>query len=116
MTDLAGSSAILLVLWGTIVGLDLVSVPQAMLARPVVAGAVAGAERRQQDAVAEIPGGDDQLIVDPAQVRQVIGGAGPRTGAHLQQRGLLDAGHQRHGVAEEVVDAAEARLRLVVLP
>ncbi|HEU4525265.1 MAG TPA: PTS sugar transporter subunit IIC, partial [Gemmatimonadales bacterium] len=42
MTDLSGSSAILLVLWGTIVGLDLVSVPQAMLARPVVTGAVAG--------------------------------------------------------------------------
>jgi len=42
MTDLSGSSAILLILWGTIVGLDLVSVPQAMLARPVVVGAVAG--------------------------------------------------------------------------
>ncbi|HWB42624.1 MAG TPA: PTS sugar transporter subunit IIC [Gemmatimonadales bacterium] len=42
MTDLSPASAILLVLWGTVVGLDLVSVPQAMLARPVVAGAVAG--------------------------------------------------------------------------
>lgn len=42
MTDLSASSAILLVLWGTVVGLDLVSVPQAMLARPIVAGAVAG--------------------------------------------------------------------------
>jgi mannose/fructose/N-acetylgalactosamine-specific phosphotransferase system component IIC len=42
MTDLSPASAVLLVLWGTIVGLDLVSVPQAMLARPVVAGAVAG--------------------------------------------------------------------------
>jgi mannose/fructose/N-acetylgalactosamine-specific phosphotransferase system component IIC len=42
MTDLSGSSAILLILWGTIVGLDLVSLPQAMLARPVVVGAVAG--------------------------------------------------------------------------
>ena len=42
MTDLSGSSAILLIIWGTIVGLDLVSVPQAMLARPVVVGAVAG--------------------------------------------------------------------------
>jgi PTS system mannose-specific IIC component len=31
-----------LVLWGTLVGLDLVSVAQAMIARPVVAGAVAG--------------------------------------------------------------------------
>lgn len=28
--------------WGTVVGLDLVSVPQAMLSRPLVAGAVAG--------------------------------------------------------------------------
>jgi PTS system mannose-specific IIC component len=42
MTDLAPSGAILLVIWGTLVGLDLVSVPQAMIARPVVAGAVAG--------------------------------------------------------------------------
>ena len=32
-----------LLLWGTLVGLDLVSVPQAMISRPVVAGAVAGA-------------------------------------------------------------------------
>jgi mannose/fructose/N-acetylgalactosamine-specific phosphotransferase system component IIC len=42
MTDLSPASAVLLVLWGTVVGLDLVSVPQAMLARPVVAGTVAG--------------------------------------------------------------------------
>jgi PTS system mannose-specific IIC component len=42
MTDFSPATAILLVLWGTVVGLDLVSVPQAMLARPVVAGAVAG--------------------------------------------------------------------------
>jgi hypothetical protein len=32
-----------LLLWGTLVGLDLVSVPQAMISRPVVAGTVAGA-------------------------------------------------------------------------
>jgi mannose/fructose/N-acetylgalactosamine-specific phosphotransferase system component IIC len=42
MTDLTPASALLLVIWGTIVGLDLVSVPQAMVARPVVAGTVAG--------------------------------------------------------------------------
>ena len=33
----------LLLGWGTLVGLDLVSVPQVMIARPLVAGAVAGA-------------------------------------------------------------------------
>ena len=32
----------LLLLWGTVVGLDLVSVPQMMIARPLVAGTVAG--------------------------------------------------------------------------
>lgn len=37
MTDLA-----LLVVWGTLVGLDLVTIPQAMIARPFVAGTVAG--------------------------------------------------------------------------
>ena len=42
MTDLAPSGALLLVIWGTLVGLDLVSVPQAMVARPVIAGSVAG--------------------------------------------------------------------------
>jgi PTS system mannose-specific IIC component len=31
-----------LLLWGTLVGLDLVSLPQVMIARPIVAGAVAG--------------------------------------------------------------------------
>jgi PTS system mannose-specific IIC component len=33
----------LLLAWGTLVGLDLVSVPQAMISRPLVAGTVAGA-------------------------------------------------------------------------
>lgn len=33
---------LLLLAWGTLVGLDLVSVPQMMIARPLVAGAVAG--------------------------------------------------------------------------
>jgi PTS system mannose-specific IIC component len=42
MTDLSATSALLLVVWGTLVGLDLVSVPQAMIARPVIAGTVAG--------------------------------------------------------------------------
>jgi mannose/fructose/N-acetylgalactosamine-specific phosphotransferase system component IIC len=42
MTGLPASAAVLLVLWGTVVALDLVSVPQAMLSRPLVAGAVAG--------------------------------------------------------------------------
>ena len=34
---------LLLLAWGTLVGMDLVSVPQMMIARPLVAGAVAGA-------------------------------------------------------------------------
>jgi mannose/fructose/N-acetylgalactosamine-specific phosphotransferase system component IIC len=42
MIDFSLSSAILMVIWGTVVGLDLVSVPQAMLSRPVVVGLVAG--------------------------------------------------------------------------
>jgi len=35
-------TALALVIWGTLVGLDLVSVPQMMIARPLVAGAGAG--------------------------------------------------------------------------
>ena len=34
---------LILLAWGTLVGLDLVSVPQMMIARPLVAGAIAGA-------------------------------------------------------------------------
>src|SRR2546430_6817042 len=34
---------LLLLAWGTLVGLDLVSVPQMMIARPLVAGSIAGA-------------------------------------------------------------------------
>ncbi|MFQ6045067.1 MAG: PTS sugar transporter subunit IIC [Gemmatimonadales bacterium] len=36
-------TTVLLLLWGTVVGLDLVTVPQVMIARPLVAGTVAGA-------------------------------------------------------------------------
>ena len=42
MSELTLLTALLLVGWGTLVALDLVSVPQAMIARPLVAGAVAG--------------------------------------------------------------------------
>jgi mannose/fructose/N-acetylgalactosamine-specific phosphotransferase system component IIC len=42
MTELPLHAAALLVLWGALVGLDLVSVPQAMFSRPLVAGTVAG--------------------------------------------------------------------------
>jgi mannose/fructose/N-acetylgalactosamine-specific phosphotransferase system component IIC len=42
MSELPLHATLLLIAWGTVVALDLVSVPQAMIARPVVAGAVAG--------------------------------------------------------------------------
>jgi PTS system mannose-specific IIC component len=42
MTEFPPEALILLLVWGTLVGLDLVSVPQAMIARPLVAGTVAG--------------------------------------------------------------------------
>lgn len=42
MTDLAPHLFVTLLLWGTLVGLDLVSLPQAMISRPLVAGTVAG--------------------------------------------------------------------------
>jgi PTS system mannose-specific IIC component len=43
MTGVSALRELALLAWGTVVGLDLVSGPQAMLARPVVAGTVAGA-------------------------------------------------------------------------
>lgn len=42
MMELSPFTLTALLLWGTIVGLDLVSVPQAMISRPLVAGTVAG--------------------------------------------------------------------------
>ncbi|HYF39452.1 MAG TPA: PTS sugar transporter subunit IIC [Gemmatimonadales bacterium] len=43
MIEFTPGVVIPLLLWGTLVGLDLVSVPQAMISRPLVAGTVAGA-------------------------------------------------------------------------
>ena len=42
MTELSAGQALLLIAWGVVVALDLVSVPQALLSRPLVAGCVAG--------------------------------------------------------------------------
>jgi mannose/fructose/N-acetylgalactosamine-specific phosphotransferase system component IIC len=42
VTAIAPEAVLLLVVWGTVVALDLVSVPQAMISRPLVAGTVAG--------------------------------------------------------------------------
>jgi mannose/fructose/N-acetylgalactosamine-specific phosphotransferase system component IIC len=42
MTELSPHVLIPILVWGTLVGLDLVSVPQAMISRPLVAGTVAG--------------------------------------------------------------------------
>src|SRR5437899_1263805 len=41
--NLPAEVLIVLVVWGTLVGLDLVSLPQMMIARPLVAGTIAGA-------------------------------------------------------------------------
>ena len=43
MSEFSPEIVVPLLLWGTLVGLDLVSVPQAMISRPLVAGTVAGA-------------------------------------------------------------------------
>lgn len=42
MSEVPVQAVLLLLVWGTVVGLDLVSVPQAMISRPLVAGTVAG--------------------------------------------------------------------------
>lgn len=42
MSEVSPQVVLSLLAWGTLVGLDLVSVPQAMLSRPLVAGSVAG--------------------------------------------------------------------------
>src|ERR671926_520911 len=40
--ELAPHTVVLILLWGSLVALDLVSLPQAMISRPLVAGAIAG--------------------------------------------------------------------------
>jgi len=42
MSEFSPHVVLTLLVWGTLVGLDLVSVPQAMISRPLVAGTVAG--------------------------------------------------------------------------
>jgi mannose/fructose/N-acetylgalactosamine-specific phosphotransferase system component IIC len=42
VSDFSPHIVVPLLIWGSLVGLDLVSVPQAMISRPLVAGAVAG--------------------------------------------------------------------------
>jgi mannose/fructose/N-acetylgalactosamine-specific phosphotransferase system component IIC len=42
MTEFSAQIVLSLLVWGMLVGLDLVSVPQAMISRPLVAGSVAG--------------------------------------------------------------------------
>ena len=42
MIDIPVEGAVALLCWGTLVGLDLVSLPQIMISRPIVVGAVAG--------------------------------------------------------------------------
>ena len=42
MSEFSPHVVLTLLVWGTLVGLDLVSVPQAMISRPLVAGSVAG--------------------------------------------------------------------------
>jgi PTS system mannose-specific IIC component len=42
VSDFSPPVVVPLLIWGSLVGLDLVSVPQAMISRPLVAGAVAG--------------------------------------------------------------------------
>jgi PTS system mannose-specific IIC component len=42
MTEFSPDVVVPLLVWGSLVGLDLVSVPQAMISRPLVAGTVAG--------------------------------------------------------------------------
>jgi PTS system mannose-specific IIC component len=42
MTELTLTQLLLLLVWGTLVAVDLVSVPQALISRPLVAGCVAG--------------------------------------------------------------------------
>ena len=42
MNEISAQVVLSLLVWGTLVGLDLVSVPQAMISRPLVAGTVAG--------------------------------------------------------------------------
>src|SRR2546429_136733 len=48
---------IALLVWGTLVGVDLVSLPQMMIARPLVAGTVAGA------ILGDIPPGPSPAVV-----------------------------------------------------
>ena len=75
MSALAPTAVLLLLVWGTLVALDLVSVPQAMLSRPLVAGTVAGWLAGDVDTIAALH------RADPAVVHRInLGGIHHRPG------------------------------------
>ncbi len=66
-----------------------------------------GRQRRQQDAVAVVAGGEDQAVERAgADQRQVVRGAGAQAGHRLDQLHLGDVGQQAVGLAQQLVDAA----------
>src|ERR1700755_399382 len=62
-----------------------------------------GGDARQEDAVAEVAGGDDAAsVADHADDGAVVGGAWPQAGTGLGEDQLADRGNGGGGVAEQV--------------
>ena len=77
-----------------------------------------GGDRRQQDAVAEVAGRDDEARAcwrDGAEDGAVVAGARAAAGARLGQDELADRGDRGHGVAEQVMDGAGGDVAVVAL-
>jgi hypothetical protein len=86
MTDLAPHTIVLLVVWGTVVALDLVSVPQAMLSRPLVAGTVCRPPMRRPRGGSSMR----KLVVSAALIVAAFGGWGWQSRAGGQPRVVVD--------------------------
>jgi thiamine-phosphate pyrophosphorylase len=73
-----------------------------------------GGERREQDAVAVVPGGPGQPVERAAADRgSVVGRGGAKADAELLDLELADAGQELASVAQQLVDTAGARQRIV---
>ena len=64
---------------------------------------------REQDAMAEIAGRDDEPLADAAKIRKVIRGAGASPRAGLEEFAFFDGGKDTDGVAKQCVDASGLR-------
>ena len=131
MSGVALGTVLLLLVWGTLAGLDLVSVPQAMLSRPLVAATVAGAILGDVDAGLRVGAVLELFALDVLPVGAVrypdygpasVGAAAISAGAPWELSlgvavgiGIV-LGGEGPGLPDDVIDRCSARVTIPMAP